>query len=162
MPENIPGADRFILWVDADACPREARDLIELSALRRRFLTIFVANTPLRLHPSEFIESRLVESGGDKADDHIVENAAPTDLVVTADIPLASRLIDIGVSVLNPRGEEWTKANIGERLAMRNLMEELRGAGLAFGGPKEPDAADRQRFANALDRFLTKRLKNGK
>lgn len=160
MTENASGADRFVLWVDADACPREARDLVELSALRRRFLAVFVANAPLWVHPSEYIEFRLVEAGGDKADDYIVDNAVPSDLVVTADIPLASRLIDLGVSVLNPRGEEWTKANIGERLAMRNLMEELRGAGLAFGGPKEPDTADRQRFANALDRFLTKRLKN--
>lgn len=152
----------FVIWVDADACPRAVRDIIELAALRRRVRSVFVANSYMHLHPSEFIEFRLVDKGGDKADDYIVENTAVTDLAVTADIPLAARLVERAVSVLNPRGEEWTEANIGERLAMRNLMEELRGAGLVTGGPKEMDRADVQRFANALDRFLTKRLKHGR
>lgn len=148
----------FTVWVDADACPREARDLIELSALRRRCRAVFVANSYLRLHPSEYIEFRQVAHGGDKADDYIVDHAQPRDLAITGDIPLAARLIEKAVSVLNPRGEELDAANIGEKIATRNLMEELRGAGLVAGGPKEPDAADHRHFANALDRFLTKRL----
>lgn len=148
----------FTLWVDADACPREARDLIELSALRRRFRTVFVANTPLRLHPSEYIEFRLVAKGGDKADDYIVENADSADLVVTGDIPLAARLVERGVAVMDSRGDEMTAATIGDRIATRNLMEELRSAGLIAGGPREPDATDQRHFANALDRYLTKRL----
>lgn len=152
------GSADFTLWIDADACPREARDLVELSALRRRFRAVFVANSPLRLHPSEHIEFRLVERGGDKADDYIVENAVPTDLVITGDIPLAARLVEKGVAVMDARGDEMTEATIGDRIATRNLMEELRGAGLIAGGPREPDAADQRRFANALDRRLTKRL----
>lgn len=152
---------RLTIWVDADACPRDVRDIIELAAMRRRVRTVFVANSYMHVHPSPYLEFELVEKGGDKADDHIVEQAAATDLAVTADIPLAARLIDRDITVINPRGEEWTTANIGERLAMRNLMEELRGAGLVSGGPKEMDGGDVQRFANALDRILTKRLKHG-
>lgn len=149
----------FTVWVDADACPREQRDLLELSALRRHVRMVFVANTYMAVHASEYIEFRLVDRGADVADDYIVEHAAPDDLAITADIPLAARLIDKGVLVVNTRGEEMTGANIGERLAMRNLMEELRGAGMVTGGPREMEKGDMQRFANALDRILTKRLK---
>lgn len=153
------GNAQFTIWVDADACPRELRDTIELAALRRRVLTVFVANSYMHIHPSEFIVFQLVEKGGDKADDYIVEHAAKGDLAITGDIPLAARLVENHVSVINTRGEEISSANIGERLAMRNLMEELRGAGMVAGGPKEMDKADGQRFANAFDRFLTKSLK---
>lgn len=152
----------FTVWVDADACPRELRDTIELAALRRRVRTVFVANSYMHMHPSEYIAFRLVEKGGDKADDCIVDNAAPGDLAITGDIPLAARLVEKSVSVINTRGEEIGPANIGERLAMRNLMEELRGAGMVAGGPREMDKADAQRFANAFDRFLTKSLKSSK
>ena len=162
MEGNGASARGFVLWVDADACPREVRDLIELSALRRRFRAVFVANSHLRVHPSEYIEFRMVEHGGDKADDYIVENAVCDDLAITADIPLAARLVEVDVAVIDPRGEVMDRGNIEERIATRNLMEELRGAGLIAGGPKEPDAGDRQRFANALDRFLTRRLAKGK
>lgn len=149
----------FTVWVDADACPRDLRDIIELAAIRRRVRTVFVANSYMRVHPSEYIVFQLVDKGGDKADDHMVENATPNDLAITADIPLAARLVERNVPVVNTRGEDITAANVGERLAMRNLMEELRGAGLAAGGPKEMDKSDVQRFANALDRILTRKLK---
>lgn len=149
----------FTIWVDADACPREQRDLLELVALRRRVPTRFVSNTYIRVYDSEFIELRQVASGADVADDYIVANAVAGDLVVTADIPLAARLIEKNVLVLNTRGEEMDAANIGERLAMRNLMEELRGAGMASGGPAEMTRTDMQRFADSLDRTVTKRLK---
>ena len=158
---NANGKHIFTIWVDADACPRDIRDIIELAALRRRVPAVFVANTYMHLHPSEHIRFQLVDKGGDKADDYIVENAAPNDLAVTADIPLAARLVEGDVAVVNTRGEELTAANIGERVAMRNLMEELRGAGMVAGGPKEMEKGDVQRFANSLDRFLTRRLKNG-
>lgn len=149
----------FVVWVDADACPRDLRDIVELAAIRRKVRTIFVANTYMHVHPSEHIEFQLVDKGGDKADDYIVDNAATDDLAITADIPLAARLVERDVAVINTRGEALTAANIGDRLAMRNLMEELRGAGMVSGGPKEMDKSDIQQFSNAFDRFLTKKLK---
>lgn len=149
----------FTIWVDADACPRDIRDLLLRNAVRRRIPTILVANTYISLPASEYIGFDLVPHGSDKADDHIVERATGRDIAVTGDIPLAARLIERGIFVLDTRGEECTPATIGERLAMRNLLEELRGAGMVTGGPKEFSQNDRQRFANALDRALTKRLK---
>jgi uncharacterized protein YaiI (UPF0178 family) len=99
-----------------------------------------------------------VASGFDVADAHIVEQLAAGDLVITADIPLASLVIERGAHALNPRGELYTTANIQERLTMRNFMEELRGAGVETGGPAAFSQADRQAFANTLDRFLVKHL----
>ncbi len=147
------------LWIDADACPREIRDLLVRTATRRRIKSVFVANSYVSVPGGEFVSFQLVAGGFNEADDYIVDHADLRDLAVTGDIPLASRLIERGVMVLNTRGEEWTAANIGERLAMRNLMEELRSAGMVTGGPKEFSKNDLQRFANALDRVLTKRLK---
>ena len=159
MENSRQEASGFTIWVDADACPREARELIMRTAVRRCVRAVFVANSHLAVPHSAFISFILVPQGFDKADDHIVERGDGRDLAITGDIPLAARLIERDILVINTRGEEWTTANIGERLAMRNLMEELRSAGLATGGPKEFEPADRQRFANALDRFLTRRLK---
>lgn len=150
----------FTIWIDADACPREVRDLVMRAAVRRGFRAVFVANTYMTLPEADQLEFHLAPGGFNKADDHIVEEARDGDMAVTGDIPLAARLIEKNVPVLNTRGEEWTAANIGERLAMRNLMEDLRAAGLATGGPKEFERADVQRFANALDRAVTKRLKH--
>lgn len=146
-----------VVWVDADACPREMRDIVELAALRRKVETHFVANSYLRLEDSPFLAFHQVPEGPDKADDFIVDNAAPGDLAITGDIPLAARLVEKDVLVLNTRGEEISRANIGERLVMRNLMDELRSAGMVSGGPKELDKSDVRGFANALDRFLTRR-----
>lgn len=149
----------FSMWVDADACPREIRELILRTAIRRRIPTTFVSNSYLNLLDSEFVTFHLVPPGFDKADDHIVETAGERDLAVTGDIPLAARLVERGLAVLNTRGEELDSSNIGERLAMRNLMEDLRSAGVMTGGPREFDRSDQQRFANALDRAVTRRLK---
>ncbi len=122
-------------------------------------MTVFVANTPLYLPPHPTLTFQPVPPGPDKADDFIVENANYDDIAITGDIPLAARLVEREISVLNPRGEEWTEDNIGERLAMRNLMDELRSAGLPTSGPREYSQTDKQRFANALDRAVTKRTK---
>lgn len=152
-------AATFTIWVDADACPRDLRDLLLRNAVNRRIPTTFVANTYMSLPESEHIRFELVPAGADKADDYIVEKSGDDDLAVTGDIPLADRLVRRDIMVLDTRGEEMTSANIGERLAMRNLMEELRSAGIQTGGPKEINRTDVQRFANALDRAVTKRLK---
>jgi uncharacterized protein YaiI (UPF0178 family) len=125
--------------------------------MRRDISIVFVANASLALPRHDRIALQLVPSGSDKADDHIADKAGQNDLAVTADIPLASRLVEKGLTVIGPRGEEYTSENIGERLAMRDLMDNLRSAGLAAGGPRELIRSDLQRFANALDRFITKR-----
>lgn len=159
MPDDASGDAGFVIWVDADACPREAQDLLMRTAVRLGIVTVFVANSHRTLPDFPVIRFQLVPAGADKADDHIVERAGDLDLAVTGDIPLAARLVEKGIAVLNPRGDEMTPANIGERLAMRNLMEDLRSAGLPTGGPAEYGKGDAQRFANALDRAMTRRRK---
>lgn len=144
------------IWVDADACPVVIKEIIFRAAERLQISTILVANQMLRTPPSRFIRAIQVPSGFDVADRHIVDQLAPGDLVITADIPLASGVIERGAHALNPRGELYTVANIQERLAMRNFMEELRSAGVETGGPAAFSQADRQAFGNALDRFLAK------
>jgi hypothetical protein len=144
------------IWVDADACPGVIKEIIYRAAERRRIQTTLVANQMLRTPPSRFIRAIQVPHGFDVADDHIVGQVDAGDLVVTADIPLASAVIERGAHALNPRGEMYTTATIRERLTMRNFMEELRSAGIQTGGPDTFSQADRQAFANQLDRFLAR------
>ena len=144
------------IWVDADACPGEIKALLYRAAERRQIKVTLVANQPQRTPPSQFIDSVLVPSGMNVADRRIVELVAPGDLVITADIPLAADVVAKGGQALDPRGELYTAANVGERLAVRNLIDELRGAGLMSGGPSNFGARDKQAFANQLDRWLTR------
>ncbi len=146
------------IWVDADACPGVIKEIIFRAAERLKIETILVANQMLRTPPSRYIRAIQVPSGFDVADRHIVDQLAPGDLVITADIPLASGVIERGAHALNPRGELYTEANIRERLTMRNFMEELRSAGVETGGPAAFSQADRQAFGNTLDRFLAKHI----
>lgn len=143
------------IWVDADACPIEIKQLLFRAADRTKTKVTLVANQPMRTPRSEFVESLLVSAGMNVADQRIVELVEPGDLVITADIPLASDVVAQGGQALNPRGELYTEENVGQRLAARNLMDELRGGGEITGGPKEFSAKDRQAFANQLDRWLT-------
>lgn len=147
------------IWVDADACPVVIKEIIFRAAERLKISTILVANQMLRTPPSRYIRAIQVPSGFDVADRHIVDQLAPGDLVITADIPLAAGVIERCAHALNPRGELYTKANIQERLSMRNFMEELRSAGVETGGPAAFGQADRQAFGNALDRFLAQHAK---
>lgn len=144
------------IWVDADACPGVIKEIIYRAAERLQIPTTLVANQMLRTPPSRFIRAIQVAHGFDVADAHIVDQVQAGDLVVTADIPLASLVIERGGQALNPRGELYTPASIRERLSMRNFMEELRSAGIDTGGPKAFSQADRQAFANQLDRLLAK------
>lgn len=148
---------RFRVWIDADACPKGAKELVMRMAFRRNIGVTFVANSYMRLPTSDLLELKLVDQGPDKADDYIVETAERADIVVTGDIPLAARLVKLSILTLNPRGEEYSDSNIGERLATRDLMESLRSAGAVTGGPKEYGSNDLQRFANVLDRAVTRR-----
>jgi uncharacterized protein YaiI (UPF0178 family) len=148
------------IWVDADACPGEIKELLYRAAQRRQVQVTLVANQPIRTPRSEFISTILVPSGMNVADRRIVELAVPGDLVVTADIPLAAQVVAKGAQALDPRGELFTEANVGERLAVRNLLDELRGGGLVAGGPSNFSARDKQAFANQLDRWLASSRKN--
>ena len=143
------------IWVDADACPGEIKELLFRAAQRTRTKVTLVANQPMRTPRSEFIDSLLVSGGMNVADRRIVELVESGDLVVTADIPLAAAVVAKGGHALDPRGELYTDANVGERLAVRNLFDELRGEGQITGGPANFNAKDRQAFANQLDRWLT-------
>ncbi len=145
------------IWVDADGCPGEIKDLLYRAAKRRKIMVTLVANQPLRTPASPFISSLRVGEGMNVADRQIVSLVAPGDLVITADIPLAADVVAKGGQALDPRGELYTDANIGERLASRNLLDGLRGeGGLIMGGPANFSARNRQAFANQLDRWLTK------
>ena len=144
------------IWVDADACPVVIKEIIFRAAERLQISTTLVANQMLRTPPSRYIRAIQVAAGFDVADAHIVEQLAPGDLVITADIPLAALVIGRGADALNPRGELYTTANIQERLTMRNFMEALRDAGVETGGPNAFSQADRQAFAKTLDRLLSK------
>lgn len=144
------------IWVDADACPGEIKELLFRTAKRREVQVTLVANQPLRTPRSEFIDSVVVPAGMNVADRRIVELTESGDLVVTADIPLAAEVVAKGGQALNPRGELYTEANVGERLAVRDLFDELRGGDQITGGPASFSPKDRQAFANQLDRWLTK------
>jgi len=147
------------IWVDADACPKAIKEILFRAAERIGCPLTLVANQPLATPPSRLIRSVQVCSGFDVADSHIVQSAQPGDLVITADIPLAAELVAEGVAALNPRGELYTENNIRERLNMRDFMDTLRGSGLQSGGPPPLAQADRQAFANALDRWLAQHVR---
>lgn len=144
------------IWVDADACPGVIKEILFRAAERKQVATVLVANQLIRHPPSPWIRAVQVEKGFDVADNRIVESASPGDLVITADIPLAAAVIDKGAHALNPRGELYGKENIRQLLDMRNFMDTLRSSGVETGGPNAFSQADRQNFANQLDRLLAK------
>jgi len=146
------------IWVDADACPQVIKEILFRAAERAQVRTTLVSNMPLLRTPtSAYVRTLRVAKGFDGADHRIVQEMQPGDLVVTADLPLAADVVARGGHALDPRGELYTEDNVRERLAIRNLMQELRSAGEPLGGPAPFDQSDRQRFANQLDQFLTRR-----
>ncbi|HEY0231974.1 MAG TPA: YaiI/YqxD family protein [Dokdonella sp.] len=145
------------IWVDADACPNVIKDILYRAAERTQTELVLVANQALTVPRSTLISSRTVAQDLDAADDAIVEWAVAGDLAVTADIPLAAKLVDKGVLAINPRGELYSAENIRQQLSMRNFMDELRGTGVQTGGPGAFNQRDRQAFANQLDRLLAQR-----
>lgn len=147
------------IWVDADACPGVIKDILFRAADRAKVAVTLVANQMLRTPPSPYIRAMVVPSGFDVADQRIAQETNSGDLVITADIPLASLVIAKGATVIDPRGEVLTIANIEERLTMRNFMDELRGSGVQTGGPAAFSASDRKAFAGRLDAWLMKRQK---
>jgi uncharacterized protein YaiI (UPF0178 family) len=144
------------IWVDADACPVAIKEILYRAANRTRIEQTLIANQMLRVPASPWIKALQVPSGFDVADQRIAQEAAAGDIVVTADVPLAALVIAQGAVVIDPRGELLDKGNIQERLTMRNFMETLRSSGVETGGPSALSPADRQAFANQLDRLLAR------
>ncbi len=147
------------IWVDADACPTAIKDILVRAALRRGVQTTLVANKALSVPSSPHLATMRVGQGFDVVDETIAKLVQPGDLVITADIPLAAKVIERGGTGLNPRGELYTTDNIGARLTMRNMLDELRSTGVSTGGPAPLSLADRNAFANQLDRFLSAHAK---
>jgi uncharacterized protein YaiI (UPF0178 family) len=144
------------IWVDADACPNVVKQILFQAAERLQIHTTLVANQLISAPPSRFITSIQVAAGFDIADQEIVRLMAQGDLVITSDIPLASDVLAKGGHALNPRGSLYTSENIQEELYMRQFLEDLRNSGVDTGGPATFSNADRQAFANQLDRFLSR------
>lgn len=148
------------LWIDADAAPQAVKEICLRASDRLKLPTILVANQRLLLPPGyAHVSAVRVDGGADVADRYIVEHAVAGDVAVTADIPLAALLVPNGVVVLDPRGEEYSTASIGERLSIRNFMEKLRTTGAETGGQAAYGPREKQAFANALDRALTRALR---
>lgn len=145
------------IWVDADACPVAVKDILFRAAQRTGRELTLVANQLLRVPAAPNIRAVQVPGGFDVADDWIAERASEGDLVITADIPLAAQIVEKGAIALSPRGERYGKENIRELLDLRNFMDTLRSSGLQTGGPAAFGQADRQKFANQLDRLLARR-----
>lgn len=150
----------MVIWIDADACPKMIKEVIFKTATRRNISVTLVANSYLQIPQSNLINFIQVEQGADVADFYIVEKATREDLVITADIPLAALIVEKEAIAINPRGEVYTEDNINERLSMRNYMQEMRDSGMETGGPAPLGPKDKALFTNALDRILTKMIKD--
>ena len=144
------------IWIDNDGCPGMVRDLVCRAAVRTKRPLLIVGNTWSRVPESEWIQLIVAAGGFDAVDDHIVDGVGGGDLVITADIPLASRVVQKQAQALSPRGEIYDVQSIAERLAMRNLMAELRSAGEVRGGHGMLNKSDHKKFADAFDRLLAK------
>ena len=145
------------IWVDADACPRPVKEILFRVADRTEITVTLVTNQGLRIPSSTFIHLIQVGQGADVADDEIANKCEAGDLIITADIPLAARVVEKGALALDPRGKVYDKNNIGQILSMRNFMDELRGSGVETGGPAGFGQKERFKFANELDKFIAQR-----
>lgn len=145
------------IWVDADATPADVKRILFKGAQREEISLTLVANTPLKHPDSPYLSSVVVGEGFNVADDWIVEQVEPGDLVITADIPLASQVVDKGGTALDPRGTVYDAENVKAKLATRNLMDELRGASLIEGGgPRPYSKKDAHKFASAFNTYLVR------
>ncbi len=147
------------ILIDADACPRAAKEILYKATQRHNINLLLVANQYIRTPPMPHIRNVVVGEGYNVADDKIVELVEEGDLVITSDIPLVDRIIKKGGHALSPRGEMFDEDTIGQKLAVRDLLDELRSCGMETKGPSAYSQGDRNKFVNALDRFLTKQLK---
>lgn len=143
------------IWIDADACPKVAKEILFRAAHQRQVSLILVANQYIAVPASPYIKSLQVSSGFDEADNYIVEQLVAGDLVITSDIPLAAEAIAKGAKVISARGQAQSKETIGARLNMRDFMETMRSSGVQMqDGPPAYSQQDKQTFANALDKYI--------
>ncbi len=152
------------LYIDADACPvkQEVYRVAERHVLKGTALKVLVvSNSPIAVPRDEFVERVVVGSGMDEADNWIAERAGTGDIVITADVPLASRCVKAGAEVIAPNGRAFTKDSIGLTLATRNLMDSLRSAGELTGGPKPFSPRDRSSFLSAFDQAIVRLKRAG-
>lgn len=147
------------VWIDADAAPKACKEVAYKASANRGVHLVLVANRWQPTPKSNRIRFVQVDKGFDVADEYIVEHVAAGDLVVTNDVPLAADVIEKGATVVRPRGEELTEETVRQQLSVRDFLDELRGGGVMSGGPPPYSPKDKQRFANALDRWLTRALR---
>lgn len=148
------------IWIDADAAPREVKELVFRAATRLKLSVVLVANQSIWVPPgNSLFTSVTVRDGANVADKYIVDHADAGDVAITADIPLAAQLVSKQVIVIDPRGEEFDDRNMAGRLAARDLFDAARGAGMEFSGPLPYGPKDRIAFASTLDRILTRATK---
>lgn len=148
------------IWIDADAAPRDAKELVFRASKRLGIEVTLVANQSIWLPPGNpLIQTVTVRDGANVADQYIVKHAEAGDVAITADIPLAAELVAKQVFVLDPRGEVFDDRNVGSRLASRDFLDAARGAGMELSGPRPYSQRDRTAFASALDRILTRAIK---
>lgn len=147
-----------MIWIDADALPGSCREILYRAANKRSVNITLVANRWLEEPKSDYIDAKIVPQGADEADDWIVEQCEDGDFVITADIPLAARVVEKGCKVLTPRGRELDESNVSEALSYRDFGHELREMGIQTGGAPPFSQKDTQKFANALDRWITKNI----
>lgn len=145
------------IWVDADACPKAIKEILFRSAERTKTVLTCIANQRISLPSSEFITLVQVHAGPDVADDEICMRCQPGDLVITADIPLAARVVEKGALALDPRGKLYDRENIKQILGMRDFMDSLRGSGIDTGGPSGFGPREKNLFANQLDQILLRK-----
>lgn len=145
------------IWIDADACPQPVKKIVFRASERVGVKVAMVANQGMAVPPSDWVETVCAPEGPDAADDIIAQGAEPGDIVVTADVPLAGRVVEKGALAITPRGRSFTPRNMGASLAVRDLMEQLRDQEVVRGGPPPFGPADKQRFASTLDAALARR-----
>ncbi len=149
----------MIVYIDGDAFPNLLKPILLRAIERLELNTIVIANKKINIGKSKYVQYLIVEAGADEADNKIVELLEENDLVITADIPLADRVISKNAHAIDHRGAMYTEENIKQFLAMRNLMQEIRDSGEMTKGPAAFGTKDAQEFANSLNMFLQKRLK---
>jgi hypothetical protein len=144
------------IWIDADACPGEVKQIVFRASARRGFDVMLVANQRIGFPANlKRVQSIIVPHGANEADKYIARTAVPGDIAITADLPLAAELVELGICAIDPRGAEYTADTVRSRLSMRDFMDNLRGSGVTTGGAAPFNELDKKAFAAALDRRLT-------
>ena len=150
------------IWIDADACPKAIKEIVYKASERLKIETILVANQAIAKPRSLFIKSIVVDKGPDVADQYIVDEMDPDDLVITQDIPLADLIVTKGGLAINPRGDIYTEDSIKERLSIRDFMTDLRDSGMQTGGPRAFSEQDKRKFASSFDKIINKKMREQK